>query len=132
MTTWNFCFFLCPYIRKNHSKPLLAISSVVSLAGITMIINSLINKCSLNWKEKKINLIQYISCELLFHQLPLFYTLGYYPYTSNAFYSLIPTTTYCIFIKNPYSINNIKLKNYYGIGLVFLMSSILEIKNKLI
>ena len=127
-TTWNTTMVLIPYLRKNESRSLMALSSCVALGGAGILVyNFKYNQWC--WKDHEIKKWKYLVLEGLIHQLPFFYMINMEP-TGSAFNSIIPVTVYCSLVKNPYKVCGHKLQNYYGIILIGVVSPIVHIMTR--
>ena len=127
-TTLNTAMILVPYLRKNESRSLMALSSCVALGGAGILVSNFkYNQWC--WKDHEIKKWKYLVLEGLIHQLPFFYMINMEP-TGSAFNSIIPVTVYCSLVKNPYKVCGHKLQNYYGIILIGVVSPIVHIMTR--
>tara|TARA_Y100000739_G_scaffold115554_1_gene99408 strand:- start:344 stop:763 length:420 start_codon:yes stop_codon:yes gene_type:complete len=124
-TTWSSALFVIPYLRKNESRSLMALTSCVALGGAGILVSNF-KYNQWFWKEYEIKKWKYLVLEGIIHQLPFFYMINMES-TGSAFKSIIPVTAYCTIVKNPYKVCGYKLKNYYGLVLVSIVSPIVHI-----
>ena len=123
-TTWQTGLLLCPYLRKNETRGLLTLSTIISGAGIAMVCGNLV-KNKWYWKEKKVSISTYLTLEMIIHQMPIIILLKSKP-KGNSWKCLIPVSIYCSLVDNPYKIFGVKLKNYYSFCLVLITAPIIN------
>jgi hypothetical protein len=123
-TTWNVILISIPKYRRENSRALLTLSSVISLAGIVMWLGN-IKTSKWYWKNRRTNFLIYTILDIMFHQLPLQLMLKEKP-RGNAFRALIPVLFYCSFVENPYKIVGIKMENYHGIVFVGMLAPLVN------
>jgi hypothetical protein len=95
-----------------------------------MLTTNVKNKNKWLWKEYRIARLNYLILECFMHQAPLYYLIINKNRTGNALASVIPVSIYCTFINNPYKLAGYKLKNYYGIAMIFIVAPIVNVMTR--